>query len=158
MKDCGLKGIIFMGTNFEQKCIIGFILSEKELTVIDQEEQFELQPRYDTRTGKETHKEKVIIKDEESHLKFAHIVADDLYDLVELIKTEFGFEAGVFESDFESGIFNMWVGHELGNTENYGRVDLLTGSLNIDELCDLKRNLEERFVFPIALHFLIEVG
>jgi|688.fasta_scaffold192940_4 hypothetical protein len=144
-----------MGTNFEQKCIVGFILSKKELTVIDQEEQFELQSRYDTKTGKETHKEKVMIREEESYFKFVDIVADDLYNLVNMIKSDYGFEAGTFWSDDDN---YLWVGYELGDTENYGRVDLLTGSLDIEVLRELKGNLEGRFDLPIALHFITEVG
>ena len=144
-----------MGTNFVQKCVLGVSFKEESVKNIISEEQYRDEPRYDTRTGKQIRTERITIKGEVSN----YIVLGKTFD--ELGCVEFDDLDVVYDFDSEKGCESLYIGEEIGDNEDLGRVDLLSGSISFDEISEKAKVLSERLnvdVKEIGLHFVTRVG
>jgi len=147
-----------MGVNFTQSCILGWSFNrgqvEKELCPPEYTEQ----SRYDTKTGEETHKERVLIKEREYILECAGERHEEMYELAAIVADKFGLS---YIMDFEEGEF--FIGITLGDDFDYGRVELLIGDVQLDELAaklNKLKDLQEDIGTPDspAIYFVTNVG
>jgi hypothetical protein len=147
-----------MGVNFIQYCILGWEFTRDDIEQEISPAEYQLQDRFDTKTGKVTHQENVLVKAREYKLAAAGVEADDIYDLAEGIADKYGLECGI-DSDYD----RFWIGFKMGETEDYGRVDLINGSVCLDDFAMSLNTLRElqADIAPdqaIELHFGSHVG
>lgn len=142
-----------MGVNFTQRCVLGVSFEGESLKNIISEEEYRDEPRYDTRTGKQIKTERIIIKDE----VYNYIVLGETFD--ELGCVEFDDLDVVYDYNEEDE--TLYIGEEIGDGEDFGRVDLLCGSISLHDLSEKAKTLSERLkvdVKEINLHFIASVG
>lgn len=140
-----------MGVNYSQYCYLGLAFDLDEIEVIESPAEYRLEDRYDVKTGKVTHQEKVLVKEEVCYykindVKFEH--PDDYRDRS-------------FDTRFDSYNDRIYVGRNIGNFHDYGRVDLLEGSISIDELTKMSNKIKEdfpKYKDRVMLHFFNSVG
>lgn len=138
-----------MSVNYEQYCIIGIELRGDIIEEVISEPVYEEQSRYDSKTGKETHKENVLVKQGETKYVFGNYSSDYLYDLGECLEEVFGLEAVL---DQENDV--LYLGFRIGEEQNFGRVDLLVDEIEIEDLVSKKEELSEMFPgYAVRLHF-----
>lgn len=115
-----------MGINYSQYILVGTKVDKDSIKVIKEPSQYEIQNRYDTRTGKIVRQEKVLIKQEEYVFKFLNKEYDDIYE----IENDF--------PDLKLLIFDEYIilGMNILNKESFDRVDLITGKFNIEQLTE----------------------
>ena len=144
-----------MGVNYDQYCLVGIEVEEESCRKVLKPAEYETQNRYNPRTGEVTHQEKVLVREEEYVYEFNGKEYDDyFYSFVESVASENDLRCAV---DQESG-FGV-VGFSLGDSTDYGRADLLTGSESIKRVLDLVDRLKE--IFPdheVSIHFVTNVG
>lgn len=142
-----------MGTNYEQQCIVGFMLGDDEAKHILSPAVYEEQARYNTRTGKQTHTEKVLVKEEDYVYRFGDCEGYDLYDLGNTIANKHNVD---FFHDDDGYLF---IGKFVGETNDYGRVDLLEDTVSFSLLQSLREDVQDIFKDQcIELHFVTSVG
>lgn len=130
-----------MSIDYTQYCMIGFSVKQSELKVVDSEEKFELQNRYDPYTGKLKGQEKVVIEYEKSHLEFPGLGSfRDGYCLDQAIIDTLDVNCSY---NYETKTF--YIGTLIGEMDSHGSVDFLTGIINFDELLTIKKELETKF-------------
>jgi hypothetical protein len=145
-----------MGVNYTQHCMLGFYLDADDITVIRQPAIYDEQPRYDTRTGKQTHTEKVLVKQEEAVYQFEDLEDEYLEELGEQIADKYGVGCRV-DQEYEF----LCVGIDVAESADYGRVDLLNDDIDIKSLLQEAEELKEKFPQykdQIGLHFFSYVG
>lgn len=151
-----------MGINYEQKCMLGFIIEEEKIGKEISPAVIEEQPRYDPKTGKIEKYEKIIVKYAEYSYEFLGYVCEDFYDLYEELVEHF---ENLPELNIQVEIIYdgkqqfISIGRNLIETNDYGRASLIDGILTIEELLEHQKQLKE--IFPdqeIALHFSTSVG
>jgi len=143
-----------MGVNYTQHCMLGFYLDADDITVIRQPAVYDEQPRYDTRTGKQTHTEKVLVKQEEAVYQFEDLEDEWLEELGEQIADKYGV-CCIVDQDHEF----VCVGIDVAESADYGRVDLLNDDVSLETLMLWADDLKEQFPkYEIGLHFFSYVG
>jgi hypothetical protein len=138
-----------MGVNYSQYCYLGLAFDLDEIHFIESPAEYKLEDRYDVKTGKVTHQEKVLVKEEVSYYKINGANFEDPDD----------FNIKNFETISNND--RIYVGYSIGNFRDYGRVDLLEGSISLDEL--IKMSNEIKNAFPdykdkVMIHFFNSVG
>jgi len=152
-----------MGTNYNQYCIVGIKLHADDIRHVVSPDEFEEQPRYDTKTGKVSHLEKVLVKKESVIMKYRDFQID--YDSI----FEFGeelvlhYKESLPELTYVSDQDNDYVviGLFLLSSESYGRVELLEGSSSISEIQELATQVANALNVPIediGLHHCYYIG
>lgn len=144
-----------MGVNYDQRAILGICISsesaEHELSPAEYVEQ----PQYDTSTGVQVASKSVLKKHREVEYRYGKWVSYDMYSLGELIAKELHLSC-VFDNDEE----DIFIGFPVGETHDYGRVELLEGEVSLDELENLRAELQERLSgdHEINLYLITSVG
>ena len=128
-----------MGIDYCQSCMIGVVFTEEELKKVISKQEFEMQPRYDPKTGKQVSVEKVIIKDEQCIYSLMGEEREDLYLLAEDLADKFDLDC---QPDYDEE--SICLGMFLGESCSYGRVDLLCGDYKIEELQKMKKSLAKK--------------
>jgi hypothetical protein len=139
-----------VSVNFTQKVLVGVSLSLLEIERVISEAVYENQPNYDTKTGKKIGENKVLVKEAESVYDFGKFRCEDLEDLVSEIEEGYGLTA-FFDNDF------LYVGEEIGESEDYDRVDLRSGEIDLEELMDIFARVGKQIDNP-KLIFMSIVG
>ncbi len=139
-----------MGVNFQQYCLIGRSYKLADLEVVDSEEITEKQPRYDSKTGKVKSHETVIVKEEESHYELLGTSVEDPYEFEELFK-KMGLKAIVDDT-------SIHVGQLLGRNKDFGRVELLDGTVELDKLSTIVTKVEKLLKVTPHIIFCSSVG
>jgi hypothetical protein len=145
-----------MGIKVKQKAILGIKLTHDECYHQKSPAVYDEQPRYDPKTGIQTHTENVLVKAEQNYFQFGDIVEEDEY-------FEYFIESVAEANDLQYSCDDEndvgYIGYNLElNTGSYN-FDLLEGSLPLDWIEDNIRELKS--VFPdreIQLHFVGYVG
>ena len=140
-----------MGVNYDQECMVGIEVALSDITVVVSEAVYEDQNRYDPRTGKILKTEKVLVKAAELKYVFMGEESDDWYCMIENIAEELGLDCYVPRSDDEQ---YFYIGTLVGDEQDMGRADLLTGSVEISYLVKLMTELKDKLPGDISLHFL----
>ena len=141
-----------MGVNFRQKCMVGIEVALSDITVVVSEAVYEDQNRYNPKTGKITGTERVLVKEEELKYVFMGEESDDWYCMIENIAEELGIDSYIQEGDDGDAYF--CIGTFVGDEQDMGRADLLTGSVEISYLVKLMTELKDKLPGDISLHFL----
>jgi hypothetical protein len=138
-----------MGINYDQCAIIGIELSINDLKVVDKEAVYENQNRYDTRTGKVSKIEKVLVQKEEYHYEFNSKSYDDFYS----IENDYEDLESFYDDDY------IYLGLKIGDGKDFGRVDMLEGSLSLEEISEHFKEMKEMFPdMEIKLYFVSKAG
>lgn len=145
-----------MGVNFHQKCMVGIEVALSDITVVVSEAVYEDQNRYNPKTGKITGTERVLVKEEELKYVFMGEESDDWYCMIENIAEELGIDSYIQEGDDVDAYF--CIGTFVGDEQDMGRADLLTGSVEISYLVKLMTELKDKLPGDISLHFLSSAG
>lgn len=139
-----------MSINYNQSCLVGVKLYYKDLTVIDSPAEYQLQDRYDTRTGKITWQESILVKSEEWHIEFNGKAYDDYNE----IANDYGLD---YIEDYQDGC--VYIGAEINVSQpNFGRADLLKGQLCLDAIQKLFKRVEKVLNMPAKMYFIPRVG
>lgn len=144
-----------MGVNYDQECMVGIEVDLSDITVVVSDAVYEDQNRYDPRTGKILKTEKVLVKAAELKYVFMGEESDDWYCMIENIAEELGLDCYVPRSDDEQCFY---IGTFVGDEQDMGRADLLTGSVEISYLVKLMTELKDKLPGDISLHFLSSAG
>jgi hypothetical protein len=144
-----------MGVNYDQKCMVGIEVDLSDITYVVSEAVYEDQNRYDPRTGKILKTEKVLVKAAELEYVFMGKESDDWYCMIENIAEELGLDCYVPRSDDEQ---YFYIGTFVGEEQDMGNVDMLTGSVEISYLVKLAEELKSKLSGNISLHFLSSAG
>ena len=145
-----------MGVNYRQKCMVGIEVALSDITVVVSEAVYEDQNRYNPKTGKITGTERVLVKEEELKYVFMGEESDDWYCMIENIAEELGIDSYIQEGDDGDAYF--CIGTFVGDEQDMGRADLLTGSVEISYLVKLMTELKDKLPGDISLHFLSSAG
>ena len=145
-----------MGVNYRQKCMVGIEVALSDITVVVSEAVYEDQNRYNPKTGKITGTERVLVKEEELKYVFMGEESDDWYCMIENIAEELGIDSCIQEDDDGDAYF--YIGTLVGDEQDMGRADLLTGSVEISYLVKLMTELKDKLPGDISLHFLSSAG
>lgn len=144
-----------MGVNYDQKCMVGIEVALSDITVVVSEAVYEDQNRYNPKTGKITGTERVLVKKEELKYVFMGEESDDWYCMIENLADKLGLDSYVPRSDDEQ---YFYIGTLVGDEQDMGRADLLTGSVEISYLVKLMTELKDKLPGDISLHFLSSAG
>ncbi len=139
-----------MGVNYRQSCILGIRLEIDDIKKVVSPAKHRDEPRFDPRTGKQTHTERIIEKDEECVYEIMGVEYEDFYS-IEIEDLDVSF------SDDDE----VYIGKQLGDTLDCGRVDLLTGSHSFTEIQDMAKEVSDKLQVPleeIGIHFITSVG
>lgn len=145
-----------MGVNFTQYCILGLEVDCDELKVVTSPEKYESQPRYNTKTGEITHRECVVIQEEQSHYEFLGCVDECIYELGLQLEDMYDIDF-IYDNDCNV----MYLGKKLGDEYDCGRVDLLSGYENIPTVVEWSKELAKTLhcnLDDITLNFTSHVG
>lgn len=140
-----------MGVNYSQYCYLGLVFDLDEIEFVESPAEYKLEDRYDTRTGKVTHQEEVLVKEEVCYYKINDVKFEHPDD----------YRAKHFDARFDSYNDRIYVGYKIGNFHDYGRVDLLEGSVCLDNLTKMSDKIKEAFPEykdKVMLHFFNSVG
>ncbi len=121
-----------MGVNYSQHVIVGREFRHEDLLVVESEAVYEMQPRYDTRTGNKTSEVKVLVKQRVAYFVFKDIRhdADDPYGFAEEVAEKYGCFA---ECDRDEEVF--YIGIKLVQTDyDYGNVDLINDEVSLEDI------------------------
>jgi len=147
-----------VGVNYYQGCILGWEFTrnqvEKEISPAKHTEQ----QCYDTRTGTETHKIQVLVKEREYSLECAGLKREDMYELADAVADKLGLSY-LMDHDEDS----FFIGVKLGDDFDYGRAELLIGDVQLDDLAaklNILKDMQEDMGTPDspAIHFCSNVG
>jgi hypothetical protein len=139
-----------MGTNYGQICIVGVCLKCNDIKRIISPAEYVDEPRYDTMTGKQIKTERILKKREQ----YVYDVLGESYDDLYYVSID-GLKCRVDNDN------NLFVGLEIGDNYDCGRVELLQGSYSLIELLEKAKEVSEKLEVPssdIGIHFVTYVG
>lgn len=140
-----------MGVNYNQFCIFGLAFALDDIKIIESPDEYKLENRYDVKTGKVTRQEKVLVKEEVYHYRINgfNFECPDSYCFKD------------YYTKFDSYNDMLYVGYEIGSFHDFGRVELLEGSVSLSELEEMSSKISKDFPEhknQIMLHFFNMVG
>lgn len=150
-----------MGINYSQYAVYGFVIKKADCYYVAAPAVTEKQNRYDTKTGKISHTQEVVVKEEEGYYLFSGRKYDEFFalyeDMVETLASRDIDIVYVTDDEYNSVLY---VGRILGKSVDCGRADLLAGPpYSLHELTDLDQWLRSEFPHDEpALHFFAEIG
>lgn len=140
-----------MSVNYEQHCMIGVSFDFDELKRVTSKAEYKLEDRYDIRTGKVTHQEKILVKEE----KVRYELCGRIFDYIEDIQLD-GLNV---EIDDENQI--VYIGLlPASEAEDVGRVSLLYDSLDLSNLENLKNEVKRilpQYANRIGIHLFYTI-
>ena len=142
-----------MGVNYTQRRMLGISVYLDDLKTIDSEAVYELQSRYNPKTGKKISEEKVLVKNEVFHYEFMGVRAEDMYDLCQDLEAKLDLRA---DQDDDAGL--LYIGIPFGQLKDYGRVDLLEGEVEIGWLLAEADRLKDILGQEVSILFYSSVG
>jgi hypothetical protein len=140
-----------MGVNFYQRCILGVSFVGKSIKNVASEEQYRYEPRFNPRTGEKTEPERIITR----RAEYNYLVLDKEFDELEYV--EFDDLDVIYEPEEDM----IYIGKRIGHLKDYGRVDLLTGSVWLEHLVKEAHAVAEKLgmdVDKLSLHFIASAG
>jgi hypothetical protein len=146
-----------MGVNYQQKCMVGIEIPLSDITVVVAEATYEDQNRYNPKTGKITGTERVLVRESELKYVFMGKESDDWYSMIEDLAKELDLDSYIQNGDYDGEEY-FCIGTFVGDEDDMGRVDLLTGSVEISYLVKLMTELKDILPGDISLHFLSSAG
>jgi hypothetical protein len=145
-----------MGVNYTQNCILGFCIDADEVKEILAPAEYDEQPRYNPRTGEQTHTERVLVRQEQIVYKWGGLENEFFYELAEDISNKYD-----LDFVYDDSTATLFLGEMIGERTDCGRVDLLEDSISLATLQQLADDLKKRlpeYQDKIELHFVCHVG
>jgi len=139
-----------MGINYRQSCILGICLEEDEIKKVISPAKYRDEPRFDPRTGKQTHTERILEKYEEYVYEVFNVQYQDLYGI-----QVHGLDTVVDNDEV------LYIGIHIGDHFDGGRADLLQGSFSLSETDNKAKMIAEKLGVDhedIELHFIASIG
>lgn len=140
-----------MGVDYRQYCMIGVCFDLKDLKKVTSKAEYQLENRYDTKTGKVTHQEKILVKEEEFHYE----LCGHTFEYIDDMKLD-GLDIEI-DHEYE----DVYVGLPITKSKDIGRVYLLQNSLDMSSLEKLHnkvRDILPQYADSIGLHFFYIVN
>lgn len=150
-----------MGVDYSQLCMVGFRVSDEELLQTREDPVYEMQPRYNTKTGEKTHEEKVLVKEAEEVYSFFGYEECNINELCEILYKPLK-DVGLDVKRDGGGYYDVTglvIGISIGDYEDFGRIDMLEGSISLEKIQEIADKIKK--VFPnqeISIEFLSYVG
>lgn len=134
-----------MGVDYRQYCMIGVSFDWNELKTVIAPAEYKLENRYDTRTGKVTHQEKILVKEEES----CYMLCGRTFKYIDDIRLD-----GLWtEINYEDQC--LYIGLPVTEPEDLGHVTLLEDSfdlLNLEKLQDRVKDMLPQYSRRVGMH------
>ena len=146
-----------MGVNYRQKCMMGIEVALSDITVVVSEATYEDQNRYNPKTGKITGTERVLVKEEELKYVFMGKEYDGWYDMIGDLADELELCSSIQEGNCPEETY-FYIGTFVGDEQEMGNVDMLTGSVEISHIVKLAEELKSKLPGDISHHFLSSAG
>lgn len=135
-----------MSYSYYQYCILGFGIPASELEIEISPIETEDQPRYDTKTGKISHYETVVIKSGESVYRFQDLEAEHPSELAEEIEIKYPNLIAKYQNgEYGNAMDFLYIGFEVGEQTDVGSINLIDGSLSLRDLSEIENQLIEMF-------------
>lgn len=137
-----------MSVNYEQHCMIGVSFDFDELKRVTSKAEYKLEDRYDIRTGKVTHQEKILVKEE----KVRYELCGRIFDYIEDIQIDGLFVE--YDDDY------LYIGLPVTEPVDLGRVTLLEDSfdlLNLEKIQDRVKNILPQYANRIGIHLFYTI-
>lgn len=139
-----------MGVDYTQYCLVGVRVNVQDINVIVEEAVYEYQNRYDTKTGKITHVEKVLVKSQVSKFVFN----DKEYKSISNI--EYDYEDMIFVYNYDENAF--YLGIPVTDPSYYGPFHFLEGFFLKEEILELFEEASKKLNGPVQMHFISSIG
>lgn len=156
-----------MGVNYTQYAMVGVIITPEEKVI--SEAVYRTEPRFDTKTGKQTHEEKVLVKEETVEFEYKvgsqRFISNyleypqELYDKIEQYNKDN--DTFIIINDIYDENGSICIGFNACHPADYGRVDLLEGELSLKDFMYHASYLAEAFDIDtedVKLHFFSCIG
>lgn len=134
-----------MGVTYEQRCILGICIDSDDCRTIKSEAVYEMQNRYDVKTGKVKGQEKVLIKEAEEEYTFGAVSEIDFWALYEELCEVYD------DLDVRLNDDCIYIGRDIGDHEDTYGPSLLSGSVSLQKLADIAKDLP---FDDVQLHFI----
>lgn len=139
-----------MGVDYTQYCLVGVRVNVQDINVVVKEAVYEDQNRYDIKTGKITHVEKVLVKSQVSKFVFNNKEYKDIYNI------ENDYEDMIFVYNYDENAF--YLGIPVTDPNYYGPFHFLEGLLLKEEILELFEEASKKLNGPVQMHFISRVG
>lgn len=139
-----------MGVDYTQHCLVGVRVNVADINVVVKEAIYEDQNRYDTRTGKITHVEKVLVKSQVSKFVFNNKEYENIYNI------ENDYKDMTFIYNYDESAF--YLGIPVTDPSGYGSFHSLTGFFLKEEILELFEEASKKLNRPVQMHFISSVG
>lgn len=156
-----------MGVNFYQHCVFGIAVDPTEIVL--GEEIYKEEPRYDTKTGKQTHTEKILVKTKETKYEIKigdkvietdePVYSPEIHEYIKQLNESAKYHYLLKCIEDQHNIY--YIGFSLGEVVNYGRADLLDDTIGYSLLQNYADQLVRMLGInhdDISLHFFAESG
>lgn len=146
-----------MGVSYIQYAILGIKINKEDIKKVLSEAVYELQPRYDTKTGKEIGKERVLVKEKEEVYEFKGVKNSYFYEL------EYDLEKGFPDLDvLTTGGYNdeecIYIGKSLKMNSNDYTFDGMDGEISVKKIMELEKEVSRILDEEVQLYFWTYCG
>lgn len=139
-----------MSVSYTQKALVGIRLSIEDIKSILSEARYRYEPRFDTKTGQQTHETRVLVQEAKHLYTFKDLSSEDVYDLAEQIESRYKLTALVSDEA-------LYVGLTVGGKIDYGNVRLIQKEVSFTELSGMFEYVGKIIPNP-SLCFATDVG
>jgi hypothetical protein len=129
-----------MGIDYTQHCVYGLAIHKDEVEAVVSPAVYEQQNRYNPKTGQVSHTEKTLVKESEEKYSVLGVAAESFYELSDGLQAAFPDLQITYSYDEDI----IYVGYNVADKEDGGRVTLLEGSIDIESLMDLHKQLAQK--------------
>jgi hypothetical protein len=144
-----------MGTYYTQHAIYGVEINSEEFKRTASPAEYREEPRFDTKTGLQTHVERILVKREVVEYQYGDISSDCEYDFIEKLINEY---SGALDTIWVHG-GNLFVGRRIGEKGNGWCVNLIDTSVKLNEIEKIHLELIKLFKSQdLALHLIGEAS
>lgn len=141
-----------MGIFYQQYIIIGIEVVAERYKKVLSEAVYEEQPRYDTKTGKQTHTEKVLVKQEQYCYNGFGVSHEEFVEFLELAAKKLNVDCVYIDQD------TGCLGKNIGDDEDFGRVVLVDGKISWENLQSMFAEVQSKFGERVKLYFASYIG
>ena len=146
-----------MGISYVQKSILGVKINKEDIRTVLSDAVYEEQSRYDSKTGQETHKEKVLVKGKEEIYEFMGVKNSYFYEL------DYDLEKAFPDLDvLTTGGYNdeecIYIGKSLNMNSNDYTFDGMDGEITIKKLMELEKEVSIILGQEVKLYFWTYCG
>lgn len=144
-----------MGISYDNYLVYGICLNKSECEVIISPAKYEMQNRYDTKTGKIIKQEKVCIKREENKYVFNSWENEDFTELANDIANANNLK---WFYNYDDSCF---IGLKAIESDDKGGARMIDGSISISELTELHNKMLDLFPFDedkLKLYGVASIG